>query len=107
VVCGGTDAAITPVIFAGLAPMGAMSQRNDDLAGACRPFDADRDGFVFGEGAVVAVVESVEHAARMDPTLRPPGGQPGGIPEHPTRRRRARSICRRTPPANGRSGGGA
>lgn len=64
VVCGGTDAAITPVIFAGLSPMGALSRRNDDPAGASRPFDAERDGFVFGEGAVTAVVESADHAAR-------------------------------------------
>lgn len=63
VICGGTDAAITPVILAGLARMGALSQRNDDPAGACRPFDAERDGFVFGEGAVIAVVESAAHAA--------------------------------------------
>lgn len=64
VVCGGTDAAITPVMFAGLVSMGAMSQRNDDPAGASRPFSADRDGFVFGEGAVVMVLESAEHARR-------------------------------------------
>ncbi|SCG76957.1 beta-ketoacyl-[acyl-carrier-protein] synthase family protein [Micromonospora coxensis] len=64
VVCGGTDAAITPVMFAGLSAMGAMSQRNDDPAAASRPFSADRDGFVFGEGAVLMVVESAEHAAR-------------------------------------------
>lgn len=62
VVCGGTDAAITPVMFNGLIPMGALSRHNDDPAAASRPFDADRDGFVFGEGAVVAVVESAEHA---------------------------------------------
>jgi 3-oxoacyl-[acyl-carrier-protein] synthase II len=68
VVCGGTDAAITPVIFAGLARMGALSRRNDDPAGASRPFDAERDGFVFGEGAVVAVAESAEHAARRGAT---------------------------------------
>ncbi|MBO0775262.1 MAG: beta-ketoacyl-ACP synthase II [Actinobacteria bacterium] len=63
VVCGGTDAAITPVMFGGLTPTGALSQRNDDPAGASRPFDSERDGFVFGEGAVVAVVESARHAA--------------------------------------------
>jgi 3-oxoacyl-[acyl-carrier-protein] synthase II len=64
VVCGGTDAAITPVMFAGLATMGALSTRNDEPAAASRPFDADRDGFVFGEGAVLAVLESAEHAGR-------------------------------------------
>ena len=64
VICGGTDAAIRQVIFTGLTSMGAMSTRNDEPAAASRPFDADRDGFVFGEGAVVAVVESVEHAQR-------------------------------------------
>jgi len=68
VVCGGTDAGITPVMFAGLIPTGALSRRNDDPAGASRPFDADRDGFVYGEGAVVAVVESEEHAARRGAT---------------------------------------
>ena len=64
VVCGGTDAAITPVMFAGLSAMGALSRRNDDPAAASRPFDADRDGFVFGEGAVILVVESAGHARR-------------------------------------------
>ncbi len=64
VVCGGTDAAIASVMFAGLDVMGAMSRRNDDPAGASRPFAADRDGFVFGEGAVLMVLESMEHAAR-------------------------------------------
>jgi len=68
VLCGGTDAAITPVMFAGLTQMGAMSRRNDDPAAASRPFDADRDGFVFGEGAVVAVLESAEHARRRGAT---------------------------------------
>ena len=63
VICGGTDGGITPVMFGGLIPTGALSRRNDDPAGACRPFDGDRDGFVFSEGAVIAVVESAEHAA--------------------------------------------
>ncbi|OON82303.1 beta-ketoacyl-ACP synthase II [Streptomyces tsukubensis] len=62
VIAGGTDSAITPVMFTGLSNMGALSRRNDDPAAASRPFDADRDGFVFGEGAVVCVVESAEHA---------------------------------------------
>lgn len=64
VICGGTDAAITPAMFAGLTSMGALSQRNDDPAGASRPFSADRDGFVFAEGAVVLVVESEKHARK-------------------------------------------
>ncbi|MEU8021119.1 3-oxoacyl-[acyl-carrier-protein] synthase II [Micromonospora haikouensis] len=68
VVCGGTDAAITPAMFAGLVSMGAMSERNADPAGASRPFSADRDGFVFGEGAVVLVLESAEHARRRGAT---------------------------------------
>ncbi len=62
VVAGGADAGISEVMFAGLANMGPMSERNDDPAGASRPFDAERDGFVFGEGAVVCVVESAAHA---------------------------------------------
>jgi len=68
VIAGGTDAGITPVTFGGLIPSGALSRRNDDPASACRPFDADRDGFVYGEGAVIAVVESAEHAAARGAT---------------------------------------
>lgn len=63
VLAGGTDASISPVMFAGLSAMGALSRRNNDPQAACRPFDADRDGFVYGEGAVVLVVESANHAA--------------------------------------------
>lgn len=63
VIAGGTDAAITEVMFAGLAKMGPLSERNEEPERASRPFDADRDGFVFGEGAVVVVVESAAHAA--------------------------------------------
>lgn len=68
VVCGGTDAGITPAMFAGLTSMGALSKRNDHPAAASRPFDADRDGFVFGEGAVMMVLESAEHAVRRGAT---------------------------------------
>jgi 3-oxoacyl-[acyl-carrier-protein] synthase II len=64
VLAGGTESAILPVAFAALANMGALSKRNDDPAGASRPFDAERDGFVFGEGAAVLLVESAEHAER-------------------------------------------
>jgi 3-oxoacyl-[acyl-carrier-protein] synthase II len=64
VLAGGTESTILPVAFAALANMGALSKRNDDPAGASRPFDADRDGFVFGEGAAVLTVESAEHAER-------------------------------------------
>ena len=63
VIAGGTDAGISPVMFAGLCNMGALSARNDEPERASRPFSADRDGFVYGEGAVVCVVESAEHAA--------------------------------------------
>ena len=62
VITGGTESAIVPVSFAALANMGALSKRNDDPPGASRPFDADRDGFVFGEAAGVLVVEAAEHA---------------------------------------------
>ena len=62
VITGGTESAILPVAFAALANMGALSKRNDDPERASRPFDAKRDGFVFGEAACVLVVESYEHA---------------------------------------------
>lgn len=68
VICGGTDAGITRAMFTGLISSGALSRRNDDPGAASRPFDADRDGFVFGEGAVLAVVESAEHARRRGAT---------------------------------------
>jgi 3-oxoacyl-[acyl-carrier-protein] synthase II len=62
VIAGGTDAAINEAMFAGLAVMGPLSERNDAPEQASRPFDADRDGFVFGEGAVVCVLESADRA---------------------------------------------
>ena len=62
VIAGGTESAILPVAFAALANMGALSKRNDDPTRASRPFEADRDGFVFGEAAGVLVIESAAHA---------------------------------------------
>ena len=76
VIAGGTDAGISRSMFAGLALMGPLSERNDAPQEASRPFDADRDGFVFGEGAVVLVVESAEHAAARGAT--PYGTVAGG-----------------------------
>jgi 3-oxoacyl-[acyl-carrier-protein] synthase II len=62
VIAGGSEAPLLAVSFAALANMGALSKRNDDPAGASRPFDRTRDGFVFGEGAGILVIESAQHA---------------------------------------------
>jgi 3-oxoacyl-[acyl-carrier-protein] synthase II len=64
VICGGTEAGITPVAIAGLANMGALSTTNDEPTRASRPFDAKRNGFVFSEGAAVVILETEEHAAK-------------------------------------------
>ena len=61
-ICGGTEASITPLGIAGFAAMRALSTRNDDPARASRPWDADRDGFVVGEGAGVLVIEERQAA---------------------------------------------
>jgi 3-oxoacyl-[acyl-carrier-protein] synthase II len=63
VVCGGTEATIHPMPIAAFCASRTLSLRNDDPAGASRPYDVDRDGFVIGEGAAVLVLESAEHAA--------------------------------------------
>ena len=65
-IAGGTEGGIDPVSVAAFGNMGALSKRNDDPQRASRPFDRDRDGFVFGEGAGVLVLETEEHARRRD-----------------------------------------
>lgn len=62
VLTGGSEAAVCELGVGGFAAMRALSTRNDDPAGASRPFDAARDGFVLGEGAGALVIESLEHA---------------------------------------------
>ncbi len=61
-IAGGAEAAIVKLTMAGMNSMGALSTRNDDPAKASRPFDANRDGFLMGEGAGVLILESLEHA---------------------------------------------
>ncbi|GAB3002410.1 3-oxoacyl-ACP synthase KasB [Mycobacterium bourgelatii] len=62
-ICGGVETRIEAVPIAGFANMRiVMSTNNDDPPGACRPFDRDRDGFVFGEAAALLVIETEEHA---------------------------------------------
>ncbi|MFQ5409132.1 MAG: beta-ketoacyl-ACP synthase II [Anaerolineales bacterium] len=59
---GGAEAVLNSLVMAGFANMGALSKRNNDPQRASRPFDANRDGFVAGEGAAILVLESEEHA---------------------------------------------
>ncbi|MCX7592689.1 MAG: beta-ketoacyl-ACP synthase II [Fischerella sp.] len=61
-ICGGAEAAITPLSLAGFAACKALSFRNDEPARASRPFDRDRDGFVMGEGAGILILEELQHA---------------------------------------------
>jgi len=61
-ICGGTEACITPMGVGGFAAMRALSTRNDDPAHSSRPWDRDRDGFVIGEGAGILVLEELEYA---------------------------------------------
>jgi len=62
ILAGGSDAMITPLSLSSMGRLGALSKRNDDPEHASRPFDAQRDGFVMGEGAGVLLLESEEHA---------------------------------------------
>jgi 3-oxoacyl-[acyl-carrier-protein] synthase II len=61
-ICGGAEACITPMGIGGFAAMRALSQRNDEPEKASRPWDAQRDGFVVGEGAGILILEELEHA---------------------------------------------
>ncbi len=63
-ICGGTEAAITPLGIAGFAACKAVSTRNDDPLHACRPFDTGRDGFVMGEGSGILILEELTSAQR-------------------------------------------
>ncbi|MCB1084974.1 MAG: beta-ketoacyl-ACP synthase II [Chlamydiia bacterium] len=68
-ICGGTEAPINPIGVAGFVVMKALSERNDDMEGASRPWDKTRDGFVIGEGAGILVLEEYEHAKKRGATI--------------------------------------
>ncbi|MCC5911999.1 MAG: beta-ketoacyl-ACP synthase II [Clostridiaceae bacterium] len=68
-ITGGAEASITPLSIAGFCSMKAMSTNNDEPQKASRPFDANRDGFVMGEGAGMMVMESLEHALKRGATI--------------------------------------
>ena len=63
-ICGGTEACITPMGIGGFAAMRALSTRNDEPQRASRPWDLNRDGFVVGEGSGILVLEELEHARK-------------------------------------------
>jgi 3-oxoacyl-[acyl-carrier-protein] synthase II len=69
VIAGGTEAPLLPMGFAALGNMHALSKRNDDPEHASRPFDKNRDGFVYGEGAGVVIIESAQHALERGATI--------------------------------------
>ena len=68
-VCGGTEATISPAGLAGFCAMKALSSRNDEPQKASRPFEKGRDGFVMGEGSGIIVIESLEHALARGATI--------------------------------------
>jgi 3-oxoacyl-[acyl-carrier-protein] synthase II len=63
-IAGGTESTVCPMAIAGFTNMHALSSRNDNPAGASRPFDESRDGFVLGEGSAVLILESLENAVK-------------------------------------------
>jgi len=65
-ISGGTEASVNPFSVASFGNMMALSKRNDDPQKASRPFSADRDGFVMGEGAVILILEELEHALKRN-----------------------------------------
>jgi 3-oxoacyl-[acyl-carrier-protein] synthase II len=69
VICGGTESPLHPVGLGGFCAMRALSTRNDDPAGASRPFDRRRDGFVMAEGAGIVVLEDLQHALARNATI--------------------------------------
>jgi 3-oxoacyl-[acyl-carrier-protein] synthase II len=68
-VCGGSEAPITPMGVGGFNAMRALSTRNDEPEKASRPFDAQRDGFVIGEGGATLILEELEHAKKRHATI--------------------------------------
>lgn len=68
-ICGGTEASVTPLTIAGFANMRALSQSCDEPSKASRPFDLGRDGFVLGEGAGMLVIEKESHAKKRGATI--------------------------------------
>ncbi|MHC1741929.1 MAG: beta-ketoacyl-ACP synthase II [Syntrophobacteraceae bacterium] len=64
ILAGGAESTITPFVLDGYSCMGVLSERNEPPEAASRPFDAERDGFVMGEGAGILVLETFEHASR-------------------------------------------
>jgi 3-oxoacyl-[acyl-carrier-protein] synthase II len=68
-ICGGTEASVTPLTIAGFANMRALSQSCDEPTKASRPFEKDRNGFVLGEGAGIMVIETESHAKNRGATI--------------------------------------
>ncbi len=68
-ICGGAEATITPLALAGFCSAKALSERNDDPTRASRPFDAQRDGFVMGEGSGILILEELEFAQARGATI--------------------------------------